>query len=366
MTTVAGRRRASAGAVAAPRESGAMAVMLTFVILVALVAAALVVDAGFGFVNHRRMQNAADAGALAGANVLFTSVWAPAEIDATRAATLDTAVRNVVAANGGDLSSGSRYSCEVLRPDKTVIASCDDTAGWLNRALQPSGVRVVSDITQPTFLGGVVGRSEINAAASAAASVQPLKTAIGPLLTCAGQSGSGIRPTPPDLLVGGRSAAAPYPLNPAAVGKAYAIFGPKVDPCGLGSADFKGRLDPDRAEPTTLPGTLYGEGGDAAGSLESTPIAGQTGCTNESPDPEIWTTRCVLILPICTSATKVGSELRFHCVTWGAFEIINSGPHRSKSNEWNAVFRGAAASGIGGGGTGSCAPGSVCVVKLIE
>ncbi len=343
-----------------------MAIMLTFVILVALVGAALVVDAGFGFVNHRRMQNAADAGAVAGANVLFTSVWAPASVDLARAATLDATVRAAVAANGGDLSPGSRYSCEVLRPDKTVITTCANTAGWTNRALQPSGVRVVSDITQPTFLGGVVGRSEINAAASAAASVQPLKTAIGPLLACAGQSKSGIRPTPPDLLVGGRRAVPPYQLNPAAVGKVYAILGPKVDTCGLGSGDFKGRLDPGRAEPTTLPGTLYGDNGDAAGSLTSTPIAGQTGCTNKSPDPEIWTTRCVLILPICTSATKVGSELRFHCVTWGAFEIINSGPHKSKSNEWNAVFKGAAAAGTGGGGTGSCPPGSVCVVKLIE
>ena len=105
-----------------------VALMMSVILLIV----ALVCDVGYGYVVRRQMQNAADAGALAGARELLVGS------DAVPVAT-DYAERN-----GAD--------------DVTVV---------VNEAQY--SVRVIAQKTVPTFMAGVVGLSELTISAAATA-----------------------------------------------------------------------------------------------------------------------------------------------------------------------------------------------------
>lgn len=374
-----------------------MALMLTFIIVVVLVVGALLVDIGYAFTSRRQMQNAADAAAVAGANVIAKHLWFPttaSPADTTALNRLGKTVETVLMDNGA-LTSGSdsQYSCTVLTSDFSVpvaysdLGDCADEAAWASKAQHPIGVRVVANQVNAAFLAGAVGRDTIATKAVAAATVQPVRTGNGAFLVCASQTdGSGVNNATP-ILVGGKSAAAPYLINPAAlpqddgsgllVEQAYTIYGSGVDQCGAASAMFRGRnLVSAGVDPTsvTLPRWFDANETSGSGTAELSTVAGQTGCDPTADD--IWTTSCVVVAPVCTSSQVSGGKLQLFCVRLAAFRMIpdtdmadygpDGAPHPSAPDEWNAVLLGGAVLTGGQGSVAEPTPGEPVVVKLVE
>ena len=146
------------------REEGGQSLVLVALALLAMLAlVALVLDGGNAYAQRRRVQNAADAGAVAGARELAlggTDGQIYAEIDEY------TRIRNgatsfeAVYIPGGELVGGGAVPSDA------------------------SGVRVEAVITFPTFFAGVIGLTELTVQAQATSQYGPAQ-AVGALLPMA-------------------------------------------------------------------------------------------------------------------------------------------------------------------------------------
>jgi Flp pilus assembly protein TadG len=335
------------------REDDGVATVLVVLVMVGILIplAAIGVDIAGAYANRRQMQNAADAGALAGANVISKALYTSTTPNIGVAATLDSVVRSVVTSNGGD-GSGSNFSCRVINTGVNEIGGCADTASWAHAGSGAVGVRVTAGSATQSVFAGIFGTDKLTAKTVAAARVQPLLAGSGPFLVCydnqkaGGNGGTDL----PDILL---SDNAPYPGNPAAIGVNYLIHGAQISDCGLDDSSFKGLAD-DPQDPFTLPGWVQTDTGDKAGPIRVL-VAGQSRCTD--PDQ----VGCVAVLPVCTKAQGQAHNAKMYCVSWGAFEIT-----QASANSHRGRFLGTVTVAGGQGGNGLPQFGKPSLVKLVE
>lgn len=156
------------------RSERGQAIVLMALLMIGLLAfAALAIDGGNTYVERRRAQNAADAGALAGARELWLHLSTLDSSDTT----VQQAINDAAESNGIADSNDS--------PGDTVNANV--TAYYTDRAGNKLGVEVgvagippnaggINVVTQRefgTFLAGLIGRTEMGANAEATAVIIP-------------------------------------------------------------------------------------------------------------------------------------------------------------------------------------------------
>ena len=167
-------------------ENGAVAIIVALCAVALFIVAALVVDLGLARDVRRQSQNAADASALAAANVLYPASGAcmngsatPCYEDAVSAA-MTYAEQNfaVSAAEWGGCTDTSHF---YVVPGKTSCISFTDDASTKAEPSRPTKVRVVVPTrTVPTGLGALAGVEEVPVGSRAEAGVSD-----GVDLTCA-------------------------------------------------------------------------------------------------------------------------------------------------------------------------------------
>lgn len=135
------------------REEGQNMVVVALAMVAMLAFLALVLDGGFAYAQRRRMQNAADAGTLAGARELAlegTDSQIYAKIDEY------TRVRNgATSFEATYMPGGEPIGAGTVPPDAI-------------------GVRVEAVVAFPTFFAGVIGINELTVQAQAATQYGPL------------------------------------------------------------------------------------------------------------------------------------------------------------------------------------------------
>ncbi len=149
-------------------ERGQTVVIVAFAIIALLAFAGLAIDGGTVYLNRRRMQNAADAGALAGTQALTEAncnqVGAVAADAAVLAAMNEYAIRNGVDSANDLVGHYVRFDGNnVLEYSPAVVVGGGSVP---NGAV---GIVVTTTITRPTYFLGLVGQPQGGAQASATA-----------------------------------------------------------------------------------------------------------------------------------------------------------------------------------------------------
>lgn len=138
------------------RQAGQSLVLVALLLPVLLIVIALAIDGGYAFAQRRQMQNAADAGAVAGARAYALGN------------NVSTEVERFTTANGA-----TSYTWQQLSEVRTdVLTNLDVTF---------TNIQVTASVTFPTFFARIVGLDEMTAVATARARVQPVD-GIGNLL----------------------------------------------------------------------------------------------------------------------------------------------------------------------------------------
>ncbi|MBI4497856.1 MAG: pilus assembly protein [Chloroflexi bacterium] len=127
------------------------AVMVTFQMLLL----AMVVDAAFGFLARRQLQNATDAASRGGANYLAQGIYRDEEISAL--------LTSLTAANG------CPSPCSVSAAYITTAGADVGTVGGGSIPSDAAGVLVTAQTSVTSFLAGLIGRSQLPVTADAAA-----------------------------------------------------------------------------------------------------------------------------------------------------------------------------------------------------
>jgi hypothetical protein len=290
--------------------SGQVIVLFALFLTAMLGVLGLAIDLGFAFAQRRSMQNAADAGAMAGA-------WTVARW------TKDTpglAALPEVAARAADNRMGDAAP-QVVRCD--YVDDADQALGPCSLPVpaRASGVAVTVREEHPTFFLQVVpGAPErVATGASATAHVQRIRHTApnGPFLVCGKQT----------QLAGGGTLSIltdNNTINQDAVGKTFVLHDPsEVADCGLQGEPFKGIADQTRND-GRLPGEWWvGTSGDQAGPVRSR-VAGIDGCADNAPPPY----GCVVILPVFTddpAPRRPTGDPEFFVVLYAAFRITSTG-----------------------------------------
>jgi Flp pilus assembly protein TadG len=356
-------------------------VALTMTIMVTITA--IVIDLGNTYATHRQVQNAVDAAAMAATRQLAKG--------ATGVTILSTA-QTVVGANGADSSS---VVCKIIANTLTptpfpFVTSYGDPltcANYTNRTDYPTadGVWISASKTTSTFFGGIVNAPTLSTSAVAAATAQPLRRVDVTLFAVCGDDQQHDQNNLPNLAApvlldaNGNpwdAATNPNPVlpmhtNSAAIynrnadgglgGPVYQIHGSQIDNCGATSRSNKGLIISPVSvwggSPPTGSGAYNNQAGTGvvAGPTRSS-VANQSGCDLSS------SVNCVMILPICDSATGTGTNTNYRCEYFGAFQLLTA-----TTNTDNVAFLGQAfpEASYGQGGTGTPQPNEIYIIKLV-
>lgn len=262
--------------------------------LVALVGmVGMATDYGYVLAERRTMQNAADAGALAGARKI--SKWSATSTFSVLSDVTSAATANKLS------STPSIVSCTYVDDSDVSLGSCSTTV-----PVTATGVHVVVKETHNTFFMGAIpgGPGTLTTRASATAHVQFLKTppGDGPFLVCGvgtkldsgGVTGSSL-----GVLI---SADGDWVINPKAVNSSdnnfpkYQIYGPQVATCNISNSSYKGLALGSTNKTLPIPGWFYYTTGDAAGNLGVTAVPGVNGCNPSN------IVNCVAFLPVAVNS----------------------------------------------------------------
>lgn len=148
-------RRSSAG--------GQILVFFAIVIVTLLAFLALTIDGGFAFSNRRAMQNAADAGALAGAREL--ALWAAGSPVGDQ--DVAGAVLAAAAGNGWDAATGT-ITATYLTTSRVPLGQVG-SFGAVAPPASAAGLAVTATTSFNTFFGGFIGLPRLTMAAEARA-----------------------------------------------------------------------------------------------------------------------------------------------------------------------------------------------------
>jgi Flp pilus assembly protein TadG len=135
-------------------QSGQVLVIFAFAFIAIIMMLALLFDGARALVLRRQMQDASDAAALAGANVI--QGLNPPQCSATAGGVPDTAVSN--AAKASVAANLPNY------PQANVVVTCVDDPSMLNQ-----GVKVRLDQSSPTFFGSIFGGGPLSVATDSSA-----------------------------------------------------------------------------------------------------------------------------------------------------------------------------------------------------
>ncbi len=325
-------------------------------------ATGVAIDLGFGYSHRRQVQNAADAGAVAGALALGrhivykfdgSSVGGVPLTDYTDSMIL-AEIRNAAAASVPPYPAASTSPSWPSGGNSTLTAYymlSETTQGAQVGTVGGSppdnavGIRVVANLDQPTLFAKVLGSccQNITVGGSARAMLRPLASYQGaPFIVCggvstdgsflsaaSGQVGSQTVPTPGSAYHILDTSTSPPSINPnfiSPVGgtREYLIqssqIGSNNADCEAGSG-FHGNAEQEAActpvnPPDPVPCSLPGSTGVQAGPIRNL-VAGLPGC-----NPGNSANNCVLILPVANDSTGGGSNAVFNIVTWAPYLVV--------------------------------------------
>ena len=293
----------------APR--GQVIVMFALFLTSLLGMLGLATDLGFAFVEKRTMQNAADAGALAGARAVAKSLPG-----APRSALGE--VRAMAGQNRLNAGEPTVTACAYVTDAEQAVGDCAAAA-----PAAATGVRVSVEETHQTFFIQVLpgAPDAVTTHATATAHVQKLATlpADGPFLVCGVNT---------HLATGGQmdimlKSGSTWTVNPSAVGKTFIVHGPQIEKCKSKSSRFKGVADQAPNRPKRAPDWFNYTEGDTAGPVEAD-VTGPLGCR---AGQEVI--NCVAFLPIAVDTPpEAGNNRQLWTVGFAPFYITSS-----KSNE---------------------------------
>jgi len=327
--------------VASRSEDGFALVFVGITLVVMMIASAFAIDLGQDYTSRRQMQNAADAASLAGTRALLKTrnLLTGTFVDLTNS--VWTTTRDTAVQNGADTR---QLVCTIIRRDRSTIAPCSPSTGWVLDGLVggPAGVLVETAVTGETAFAGVIGQYSLTARTSASALIQPLVSSKGtPFIVCGSLLKGGY-----DILNGSGV------IKTTAIGLTIPIQSSQQPSCGAGST-FKGKTASD-ATGFAVSGWLAGSTGNGNDSSIYDTVAGATPCV-----PPTFT-NCDLVLPIADDG-QGGPSL--HIAALGVFHVTGDGQGNPKY--FGTLLSASAPVTRGIGGTGTCAVGSACVIKLV-
>ena len=156
------------------REAGQAIVILAFAMIVLLAFAALAIDGGNAYVERRRAQNGADAGALAGARQIWMNTAAgDSQSGAVRAAMNAAAEQNGIADSNGILGDGTNSNVKAYYTDKQgnllSVSGNPVEVGLSDIPPGAAGLKVYASREFQTFIAGIIGQPRMGAVADATA-----------------------------------------------------------------------------------------------------------------------------------------------------------------------------------------------------
>jgi len=308
-------------------ERGTITVLLAISLLSLLGLTGLIIDGSRAYADHRAVQNAADAAALAGAGALNQILF-----DNTGQ---EGAVHDAVVASLAANHVNGTPDCRLVDEAGTDLGACPSTATGAGLPATVAGVSVRARDSQSGSFIKAVGISGFSASASATAQIEALRSGSSPFMIC-GLDAVHHGFDPPLLLPSGSS----WIINPAAVGQTYDLHGPQVPDCGAGSNSFKGLTDGSAA--VTVPGWWPAGTGVQAGPVRNVVARGDACTTTDGFDN--WT-GCTIIVPMCVDGQGSGTSTQLYCVRFGLFRVS-----QSHQNAHEAVFLGAGMVRDGQGG----------------
>jgi len=290
---------------------GQMLILVAAAMIALIGILGLAIDLGVSMTERRTMQNAADAGALAGARVV-------AKAAATSGLKAFTDVQSVVDSNHMVTGLPTINSCSYVDDTDKVVGDCAD--GVPSTA---TGVRVRVSEQHPTFFLRIMpgGPKTASTGATAIAHVQEMTNvpADGPFLVCGVAT---------KLAAGGSmniltQSDGSWLLNEAAVGQTFIIHAPQVNQCGSQSNSFKGFANGSANRGLTVPGWFGYSTGDAAGQVSAS-VSGIQGCQAGQP-----VVNCVALLPVAVANPPDNGNKQLWTVAIMAFYITqpNSNTH---------------------------------------
>ncbi len=311
-------------------DNGAAAVVVALVVVfVVLPVAAVSVDLSNAYANRRHMQNAADAAAQAGAQVMAMG-------QAT--GTIDAAVRSIATANGVNTSDPA-FSCQVVHVSYSGgIATVDRAAPCTSWAAGQgyNAVRVNTANNVQTFfapalglLDGSSGTASTRAVATATAAIQKvvMSGADAIFAMCANAQGND------DPTYNLLNAAGQLVTTAPQVGHSYLVWSNAggnsgLNRCGLKSSAWDGIIcgvvpangSNTCIQPITLPNWLWVGPGAQVGPTLMT-MAGYSACKPSDLTVSHPTfSPCAAAIPVCDSSNQAtGQNGQVHCVAWGEF-----------------------------------------------
>ena len=296
------------------------------------------------------MQNAADAGAMAGGRAL-DQLQTGVSTDVT---SVYNAARNQAQTDGANVGAvGSRTSRAALRlqPDHRSRRVPDLDRG--HDPVERGGRQGRGHADGATFFAQVAGVSNYTANSDAMSLIGKPTGGNGPFLICANALGA----VPNILINQGTDADPVWVVNPEAVwgelqhlGQRHQAAGPRLcDP----ASNFRGLID-QSGGPYSIPGWWGTDNGNKNGPTLRMISSGNYCDAN-------YVVGCRVVLPLCVKGNGApGNSFEVYCVDLGLFQITNS-----SNNDIRGDFLGRATITQGGIG-GEADPNGSRIVQLVE
>lgn len=352
------------------REEGQSLIIVGALLIVLVALVGLVVDAGNAYAQRRIVQNATDAAAIAGAQMLghqddyktggpfllnyqvIEAVW-------------DYAERNGVSPDEVDI-----FYTDI---NGNVLANAEFDLGWqavINDqtfgGVKPEGIRVEANRPFDTYLVRVIGRNEMTASAKAQG-----------ILACGACSATGLFPIAVDVGTFADNGGLP------AIGQEYRIWGDKTGPGSFGYLSWN--FDPGHTSEQTLVANMADTSRSGYWSVGDNIPCGPGVQNSSSVKTELKyridnridlnpPRHREVILPIFDYTTGQGANLTYHVVGFARFEL-KCYHFANNSNGWygsctfdqgdtskwiSGVFK----SWVESGGESGCTNYGVCTAKL--
>lgn len=383
-------------------QRGVTLILLALSATAIMIVAALFLDVGNSYSVRRSMQNAADAGAMAGAQALYKAVVAGSIASGTTDV-YGQAKSIAINADGASLPTDGEDFCDFVDSSGNSKGVCTSSGAVPSGVV---GVRVNVQNSRRSFFGSIIGQSTLNVTARAAASIQQVGGTGAPWIIC-GTSGAAnggwnfltsspsdtedSSDTGPDTDDTLNSYSSLLPLlgwkgsdttNPPSDKKSdpnapMLIQGPSGNAkCGSKSSSADGK-----GSGTSLSNGMQSVStGNGSNNITNSNTSVPVGtcystvkcvpCPTGTYQPEKNATviaGCDILLPISDWASGTGSTASYHVVTEAVFHI-EAGSGSDKIIGWlddptnnNFVLTPSLSQ------TGNCTPGSqLCVVKLVD
>ena len=286
--TIRLRRWCRGGSGEGAPPSGQIIIMFALFLTAMVGMLGLAIDVGYAYSQRRTVQNAADAGAHAGARAV--SKWS-----ATNRISALPEVQAFALATANKLGSATQTitACNYVNDAGTIVGDCASEV-----PSTATGVRVTVREEHPTFfIQAVPGApNTVTTQATATAHVQILtrQPTDGPFLVCGINTQLATGGTKSILVRDGTT----WKVDPSAVGQTFEIHGPRIATCDAQSERFKGLADTVKNRALTIPEDFWYTEGTAAGTIQ-VDVVGASGCKAGQEVVD-----CVTFLPVGVNVPK--------------------------------------------------------------